>query len=119
MEHEPYEANDASQFMVQDPRLVRKTDTPKTPPDMHRDQPERKKHLKKSLVFAFSFIGEIGFATALPLVIFGLLGRYLDNRYHTGNILFLIGLGLGTVTVVFLLCKIVIKAEEEFKKITE
>jgi hypothetical protein len=44
--------------------------------------------MKKNLLFSFGLIGQIGFATAIPLVIFGLLGRYLDHRLNTAPYLF-------------------------------
>jgi len=66
------------------------------------------------MIFSFSLIGQIGFATALPLVIFGLLGRYLDNKYGTAPYLFLAGLFLATVIVYFTLRKIVRDAIRNF-----
>lgn len=68
--------------------------------------------MKKSLLFSFSLIGQIGFATALPLVVFGLLGRYLDKKYHTSPWLFLVGLIVASVQVYFYLRSIVKKATE-------
>jgi len=73
--------------------------------------------LKKSLIFSFSLIGQIGFATALPLVIFGLAGRYLDRMYGTKPIFLLIGFAVATVIVYFYLRKIVKESTEKFKKL--
>lgn len=72
--------------------------------------------LKKSLIFSFSLLGQIGFATALPLLIFGLLGRYLDHKYGTGPYLFLTGLVVATIQIYFYLKNIVKKAFEHFEK---
>lgn len=66
------------------------------------------------MIFSFSLIGQIGFATALPLVIFGLLGRYLDNKYGTAPYLFLTGIFLATVQIYFYIRKIVEKANKNF-----
>jgi F0F1-type ATP synthase assembly protein I len=66
--------------------------------------------LKNSLVFSFSLIGQIGFATALPLVMFGLLGRYLDKIYGTAHWFFFAGLLIATIQVFFYLRYIVKKA---------
>lgn len=71
--------------------------------------------MKKSLIFSFSLIGQIGFATAMPLVVFGLLGRYLDKKYHTSPWLFLFGLVIATIQVYFYLRNIVKKATENVK----
>lgn len=73
--------------------------------------------MKKSLVFSFVLIGQIGFATALPLVIFGILGRYLDKIYGTGHWLFLAGLLIATIQVFFYLRYIVKRASEKVQKL--
>ncbi len=53
--------------------------------------------MKNKLVFAISLVSYIGIATALPLVIFGLGGRYLDKIYNTTPKLFLIGIAIASV----------------------
>lgn len=70
--------------------------------------------LKKSIIFSFSLIGQIGFATALPLVIFGLLGRYLDHKLGTSPYLFLLGILIATVQIYFYIRKIVRDATDRF-----
>jgi cyanate permease len=72
--------------------------------------------LKKSMIFSFSLIGQIGFATALPLVIFGLFGRYLDSKFGTTPYLFLAGILLATIQIYFYIRKIVRGAIQEFNK---
>lgn len=71
--------------------------------------------MKKSIVFTFILIGEIGFATASPLVIFGVLGRYLDKIYDTGHWLFFAGLIIAAIQIFFYLKYIVEKASEHIK----
>lgn len=73
--------------------------------------------MKKTLVFSLSFIGSVGFATAVPVVALGLLGRYLDNRYQTSPKFLIILLVLSVIIVFFTLKKIVKQAIENFKKI--
>lgn len=75
--------------------------------------------MKKSLFFAFGLIGTIGFATAIPLVVLGLLGRYLDGRFGTAPYLFLLGLAIATVIVYFTLRQIVKRAMDSFNKLNE
>lgn len=70
--------------------------------------------MKKNLLFSFGLIGQIGFSTAIPLVVLGLLGRYLDKRFSTGPYLFLAGLVLATVIIYFLIREIVKRALKEF-----
>jgi hypothetical protein len=71
-------------------------------------------YMKKNLLFSFGLIGQIGFSTAIPLVVLGLLGRYLDKRFSTGPYLFLAGLVLATVIIYFLIREIVKRALKEF-----
>lgn len=73
--------------------------------------------MKKSLLFSLSFIGSVGFATAIPVVVLALLGRYLDHRYNSEPKFFIILLILSVVIVFFTLKKIVREAIEGFKKI--
>lgn len=72
--------------------------------------------LKKSLIFSFSLISQIGFATAIPLVMFGLIGRYLDRKYGTSPYLLLLGLAIATVQIYFYIKKIIKSALKEFEK---
>lgn len=81
---------------------------------MKKEDRKKDDSLKKSMIFSFSLIGQVGFATALPLVIFGLLGRYLDDKYGTAPYLFLVGLFLATIIVYFTLRKIVKDAIRNF-----
>jgi len=73
--------------------------------------------MKKSLLFSFSYIGQIGFATAIPLVIFAVLGRWLDKKYGTSPYLLLLGILVATVQIFFYLRKIIQVASEKVKEI--
>jgi F0F1-type ATP synthase assembly protein I len=73
--------------------------------------------MKKSLLFSFSLIGQIGFAVAIPLVVFGLLGKYLDNKLNTSPYLLLVGLAIGTIIAFVTVVKIAKQAIKEFDKI--
>ncbi len=75
--------------------------------------------MKKSLVFSLSFIGSIGFATALPLVIFALLGRFFDRMFNSSPYLLLTGIATATVIIFFILRKIVREASEKIKEIQD
>lgn len=66
------------------------------------------------MIFSFSLIGQIGFATALPLVIFGLLGRYLDDKWGTSPYLFLLGILIATVQIYFYIRGIAKNATDQF-----
>jgi hypothetical protein len=73
--------------------------------------------MKKSLIFAFGLIGQIGFSVAVPLVALGLLGRLLDKRFGSSPYLFLLGLALATVFIFFYLKGLVKKAIKDFNKL--
>ena len=73
--------------------------------------------MKKSLLFSLSFIGSVGFATAIPVVMLALLGRYLDLRYNSSPKFLIIMLALSIIVVFFVLRKIVKDGIENFKKI--
>jgi hypothetical protein len=75
--------------------------------------------VKKTLFFSLALIGEIGFATAIPLVIFSKLGEYLDLKYGTGNRYFYLGIVLAVIQgfyYVYLIAKRAIKIMEEIIK---
>lgn len=72
--------------------------------------------VKKSLLFSVSLIGTIGFATALPLVILALLGRWLDQRFETGRDFFYTGLIIATMIVYFTVKQITKDAIRNFEK---
>jgi len=75
--------------------------------------------MKKILLFSFSFIGKIGFSVAIPLVAFGLIGRWLDKKFDTAPYLFLLGLAIATIIVYFILRKIVKETIKEFEKMNK
>ncbi len=52
----------------------------------------QKKPLDKSNAFsALSLAWELGYLIAIPLIIFALLGRWLDKIYHSSPLFLLIG----------------------------
>ena len=75
--------------------------------------------VKTSLWFSFSLIGSVGIVTATPAVVFGLLGRYLDQRYHTSPKIFLVLIILALIISLFALRKIVKDAIEQFDNVNK
>jgi hypothetical protein len=71
--------------------------------------------MKKSLLFSLSLFGQIGFGVAIPLVGLGLLGRYLDGKFHTGHILVITGIVLAVIITFLYLKKVVEEAIEQTK----
>lgn len=73
--------------------------------------------MKKGLFFSLSFIGKVGFATALPLVGFAFLGRYLDRIYASGYLFFLIGIALAAAISILMLRSITKDAIKKIQKL--
>ncbi len=47
---------------------------------------------KNDTIVAFELAWELGYMIALPLVIFALIGRYFDTRFHSSPIFILVGI---------------------------
>lgn len=73
--------------------------------------------MKKSLLFSLNLFGQIGFGVAIPLVVLGLLGRYLDQKFGSSPYLTLAGIALAVVITFFYLRKVVQEAIEQAKKL--
>ncbi len=43
----------------------------------------------------------MGFTIVIPIVLFVILGRYLDNQLHTGSLFLLLGLLLGLISGIY------------------
>ncbi len=60
-----------------------------------------------------SLASEFGFVIALPLVCFGLFGKWLDARYHTNKAFTLVGILLAIVASVAFLSKRIMTIRKE------
>ena len=72
--------------------------------------------MKNKLFFSLSLVSYIGIATALPLVVFGLGGRYLDGLYSTPPKLFIVGIVIAAFISFFTLRSITAKAIKKLGK---
>ena len=72
---------------------------------------------------ALAFSWELGYSIAVPLIVLALLGRFLDRKFDSSPILFLIGIFLSIVissTIVYLKAvKIIAKSSINSDKIKE
>ena len=69
-----------------------------------------------------SIVGEIGFLIAIPLVLFALLGRFLDQVFGSFPLFFLIGILLAIVSSTYIVYKrtsALLKESEETELKTE
>ena len=73
--------------------------------------------MKKELFFSLSFIGTVGIVTALPLVLFAFLGKFLDQKFNTHPIIFIISIVVAAFLSFLMLRQITKKAIEDIKKL--
>ncbi len=59
---------------------------------MNEKQPQ-----KSSTWFALGLVWQLGYTIAIPLVVFGLLGRFLDRKFGTSPLLLLAGILLSLI----------------------
>lgn len=75
--------------------------------------------MKKILIFSFALIGQIGFSVAIPLLVLGLLGRYIDRIAGTSPYLFLSGIAVATIIIYFYLKNLVKESIKNFDKLNK
>lgn len=68
---------------------------------------KRKRPVENSLLSskALGLAFDLGYTIAIPLVVFGLGGRWIDTHYHTHPVFFLVGLALALVATSIWLAK--------------
>lgn len=64
-----------------------------------------KNNNKENFWSILSLAWELGYLIALPLIIFALMGRFLDKNLHTSPWLFLLGILLAIIISVFIVYK--------------
>lgn len=72
--------------------------------------------MKNKLFFSLSLVSYIGISTAIPLVVFGLGGRYLDSKYQSSPKLFIVGIAIAAVISFFTLRAITSRAIKVLSK---
>ena len=66
--------------------------------------------------------GRVSAYISVPIIIASFLGKYLDEKYNTGNLLFLISVGIAFLITIYLIwmeMKIYKKKLDTFSKIEE
>ena len=69
--------------------------------------------MKKRLFFSFQFLGKVAVATVLPLSIFVLSGRFLDNKLGTSPYLLIAGVAISLLASILWLRKISVRAVKQ------
>lgn len=76
--------------------------------------PEKKPIGNSSAFTALSLAWELGYLIAIPLIIFALLGRWLDKIYNTSPLFLLIGLFFSLIITSVFVYQKTIKMTAEF-----
>lgn len=71
---------------------------------------------KSNLWQALSLLGQLGYVIAIPLVILAMIGRFIDNRYHTSPWFLIAGMFLALIISTFWVYK---KTAEIMKEATK
>ncbi|MFH1855184.1 MAG: AtpZ/AtpI family protein [bacterium] len=69
--------------------------------------------MKKRLFFSFQFLGKVAVATVLPLSVFVLSGRFLDNKLGTSPYLLIAGVAISLLASILWLRKISVRAVKQ------
>jgi len=81
---------------------------------------KEKKYSNKSISLAVSFAWELGYSIAIPLVLFALGGRFIDVKFDSSPVFFLLGKVLSIFVSSFIVFKKTLKImrllEEEGKR---
>lgn len=75
---------------------------PESLSDEQNPKPNPSKISNKQMV-SLSF--EMGFIIALPLIVFGMVGKWLDQKYGTDNLFVLVGIALALAASTYWLYK--------------
>jgi len=70
-------------------------------------------------LFAFKIMGNFGAAIAVPIVLFALIGQYLDEKYHRGPLFMIFGFVLAALVSGKMIYKKARIYGEEYKKLGE
>lgn len=74
------------------------------------------KDTKSNLWQALSLLGQLGYVIAIPLVILAMIGRFIDNKYHTSPWFLIAGMFLALIISTFWVYK---KTMEIMKNTTD
>ncbi len=62
---------------------------------------------------AMALFGQLGLSIAIPLGLFVYLGHWADDRFHTGPVLLLVGMALGSVVAFYTMVRMLKDATQD------
>jgi len=85
---------------------------------MQDNQPKKTSNYQYQL-FAFKMLGDFGASIAAPVVIFVLIGQYLDGKYAKSPLFTVLGFVLAALLSAKIIYKKAKRYGEEYKKMNE
>ena len=79
----------------------------------------RKPSAYKYQLFAFKMLGDFGFAIAAPVVLFVLIGQYLDGKYDKSPLFTILGFVLAALVTAKVIYKKAKLYGEEYKRMND
>ena len=70
-------------------------------------------------LFAFKMLGDFGFAIAAPVVLFVLIGQYLDGKYNRSPLFTILGFVLAALVTAKVIYKKAKKYGAEYKRMND
>lgn len=83
------------------------------------ENPLKKPNGYQYQLFAFKMLGDFGASIAVPVVIFVLIGKYLDGKYDKTPLLTILGFVLAALLTAKIIYKKAKRYGEEYKKMNE
>ncbi len=83
------------------------------------EKTSKKSTSREYYLFAFKIMGDFGASIAIPVVLFVLVGQYLDEKYHRGPLFTILGFILAALISVKIIHKKAKYFGEEYKKLGE
>ncbi len=85
---------------------------------MQDNQPKKTNSYRYQL-FAFKMLGDFGFAIAVPVVLFVLVGQYLDSKYGKTPLFTILGFVLAALLTAKIIYKKAKKYGDEYKRMND
>ena len=85
---------------------------------MQDNQPQKTNNYRYQL-FAFKMLGDFGVSIAAPVVVFVLLGQYLDGKYGKSPLFTILGFVLAALLTAKIIYKKAKVYGEEYKRMNE
>lgn len=83
------------------------------------ENPIKKPNSYQYQLFAFKMLGDFGASIAVPVVVFVVIGQYLDGKYDRSPLFTILGFVLAALLTAKIIYKKAKRYGEEYKKMNE